>query len=144
MNRMKRRKFLKQLASIPALPIVSSYVAMPPWFASADTLPSTRRVRPSEPSWPTAARWQKLKQQVGGQLISVPSPLAPCKDAPSSAACAARITEMENPYFIGEQAGGTQTSGWLDAWTASPSAYAVAAHRTEDVVAAVNFARENN
>ena len=51
---------------------------------------------------------------------------------------------MKNPYFIGEQAGGTQTSGWLDGWTSAPCAYAVAARRTEDVEAAVNFARDNN
>jgi hypothetical protein len=51
---------------------------------------------------------------------------------------------MRNPYFIGEQAGGTQTSGWLGGWTSAPSAYAVVARQTEDVVAAVNFARDNN
>ena len=65
-----------------------------------------------------------------GQLIAVSSPLAPCMDAPDSAACATRVEEMKNPYYIGDQAGGTQISGWLDAWTPAPSAYAVAgAHR---------------
>ena len=49
-----------------------------------------------------------------------------------------------NPYYIGDEPGLTQTSGWVDAWTSAPSIYAVAATRTEDVVAAVNFARENN
>jgi FAD binding domain len=76
--------------------------------------------------------------------MPVSSPLAPCRDAPGSAACAARIEEMKNPYFIGEQAGGTQTSGCLEGWTSAPSTYAVAARRTEDVFAAVNFARDNN
>lgn len=38
----------------------------------------------------------------------------------------------------------TQTCGWLNAWTAQPSAYAVAAQETADVVAAVKFARHNN
>jgi FAD/FMN-containing dehydrogenase len=51
---------------------------------------------------------------------------------------------MNNPYFIGEQPGGTQTSGWLDGWTSAPSAYAVVAHSTAEVIAAVNFAREHN
>jgi FAD/FMN-containing dehydrogenase len=74
----------------------------------------------------------------------VVSPLTPCRDAPGSAACAARVEEMKNPYFIGEQAGGTQTSGWLGGWTSKPSAYAVAVRHTADVVAAVNFARDNN
>jgi FAD binding domain/Berberine and berberine like len=104
----------------------------------------TSRIRPSDPSWPTAASWEKLKQQVRGHLIRVSSPLAPCTEAPGSAPCAARIEEMKNPYFIGEQAGGTQTSGWLGGWTSAPSAYAVVVQRTEDVVAAVNFARDNN
>ena len=72
------------------------------------------------------------------------SPLTPCRDAPGSAACAARVEEMKNPYFIGEQAGGTQTSGWLGGWTSQPSAYAVSVRHTADVVAAVNFARDNN
>ena len=38
----------------------------------------------------------------------------------------------------------TQTTGWVDAWTSTPSVYAVAARATGDVVAAVNFARENH
>ena len=51
---------------------------------------------------------------------------------------------LHNPYFIGDQAGMTQTSGWVDAWMSTPSAYAVAAQTTAHVVAAVNFAREHN
>jgi FAD/FMN-containing dehydrogenase len=51
---------------------------------------------------------------------------------------------LKNPYYIGDEAGLTQTLGWADAWTSKPSAYAVAAESTQDVVAAVNFARENN
>ena len=136
---MNRRKFLKHLGSIPALPGIASLLA-----ARAAGASPMRRVRPGDKAWPNAASWDKLKQQVGGRLIPVPSPLAPCKDAPASAACTARIEELRNPYFISEQPGGTQTSGWLDAWTSAPSAYAVAAENTEDVVAAVNFARENN
>src|SRR6202040_1761536 len=34
--------------------------------------------------------------------------------------------------------------GWVDAWISAPSVYAVAAETTDDVVAAVNFARVNN
>ncbi|HEY9663640.1 MAG TPA: FAD-binding oxidoreductase, partial [Allocoleopsis sp.] len=36
------------------------------------------------------------------------------------------------------------TSGWIDAWISEPSAYIVAAKQTEDVVAAVNFARQHH
>jgi len=60
------------------------------------------------------------------------------------ASCQAVFKLLKNPYYIGDQPGATQTSGWVDAWTSTPSAYAVAAQTTADVVAAVNFARENN
>ncbi|HZU90470.1 MAG TPA: FAD-binding protein [Stellaceae bacterium] len=38
----------------------------------------------------------------------------------------------------------TQTTGWVDAWTLQPSAYAVVAETTADVSAAVDFARQHN
>ena len=106
--------------------------------------PSARRVRPSDSSWPNAESWEKLKQDVGGNLVKVESPLVACESASDSASCQEVIKNLRNPYFIGDQAGGTQTSGWVDAWTSAPSVYAVAARNAADVVAAVNFARENN
>jgi len=84
-----------------------------------------------------------LNRQIGGQLITVRSPLADCGSAPQGAACAELFKRLKNPYYLGDEVGLTQTLGWVDAWTSQPSAYAVAARRTEDVVAAVNFAREN-
>jgi FAD/FMN-containing dehydrogenase len=54
------------------------------------------------------------------------------------------LQRLRNPYYIGEQPGLTQTLGWVGAWTSQPSAYAVVARTTEDVVAAVNFTGENN
>ena len=139
---MKRRSFLRGLAAIPLVASVLRYLPRSVRAALAGS--TVRRVHPSDSSWPTAASWEKLKREVGGQLIPVSSPLAPCKDTPASAACAARVEEMKNPYFIGDQAGGTQTSGWLGGWTSAPSVYAVAVRRIEDIVAAVNFARDNN
>jgi FAD/FMN-containing dehydrogenase len=65
-------------------------------------------------------------------------------EAPSSADCAQIFKELKNPYYLGDQVGLTQSLGWVDAWTSRPSAYAVAAGTADDVVAAVNFARENN
>lgn len=137
---MNRRELLKHVWSLPALSVFSPLFGK---LATSARVPFSR-VRPSDPGWPSAASWDKLKQQVGGRLVPVPSLLAPCATDPKGAACATRIAELANPYFIGEQPGGTQTSGWLDAWTSAPSVFAVAAERTEDVVAAVNFARENN
>jgi FAD/FMN-containing dehydrogenase len=77
-------------------------------------------------------------------LIKVESLLGACKNAPESASCIEFFKQLKNPYYIGDQPGLTQTSGWVDAWTSAPSVYAVAATKTEDVVAAVDFARENN
>ena len=66
------------------------------------------------------------------------------REAPDGAACDEFFKELKNPYDIGDNPGLTQTTGWVEAWTSAPSAYAVAARTTQDVVAAVNFARENN
>ena len=67
-----------------------------------------------------------------------------CRDTPHGTPCQNIFKELKNPYYIGDEVGLTQTCGWVDAWTAQPSAYAVAARETADIVAAVNFARDNN
>lgn len=54
------------------------------------------------------------------------------------------MKELHNPFFLGDQPGGTQVSGWLDAWTPAPSIYAVKAETAAHVAAAVKFARTNN
>jgi FAD/FMN-containing dehydrogenase len=54
------------------------------------------------------------------------------------------MKNLRNPFYLGDQVAGTQVSGWLDAWTPAPSAYAVAAHNARHVAAAVTFAREHN
>ena len=66
------------------------------------------------------------------------SPLAACDLGPERGACQDIIKSLRNPYFIGDQAGATQSSGWVDAWNSAPSVYAVAATSTADVAAAVN------
>ena len=75
--------------------------------------------------------------------MEVQSPLKTCQGAPRGGACRDVFRELKNPYYIGDQVALTQTTGWVDAWTSQPSVYAVTARRTEDVVATVNFAREN-
>ena len=105
---------------------------------------SHSRVRPGDPAWPSEASWNRLSRDVGGRLVKVQSPLAACMDAPSSTACAQVFKDLKNPYYLGDEIGLTQSLGWVDAWTSSPSVYAVAAGTTEDIVAAVNFAREHN
>ena len=140
---MNRRHFLKSAAVIPVFTIGCSPIRK----SSAKQTTSivvNRRVRPGDPAWPSAAQWEGLSGQVEGRLIKVQSPLAACRDAPGGAECRELFRKLKNPYYIGDEPGLTQTSGWVDAWTSAPSVFAVVATKTEDVVAAVNFARENN
>ena len=51
---------------------------------------------------------------------------------------------MSNPFFVGDQVGFTQSSGWLGAWRSTPSVYAVHAANAADVAAAVRFAAKHN
>ena len=111
---------------------------------AAGAFRSISRVRPGDSGWPSEASWDRLSRDVGGRLVKVQSPLAACLEAPSSTGCAHLFKELKNPYFLGDEIGLTQSLGWVDAWTCRPSAYAVAAQTTDDVVAAVNFAREND
>src|SRR5262249_45226030 len=92
------------------------------------------RVRPGDPEWPSAARWDGLRQAVGGRLVEVQSPLAQCVGAAPGPDCARLFDQLTNPYYVGDEVGLTQTLGWVDAWTSRPSAYAVAAETTADVV----------
>lgn len=137
---MKRRSFLKHLATLPILS--GLWKILPNSTQAAGLRSDARRVRPSDASWPGKASWEKLNQGVGGRLIRVQSPFAHCQDAPD--ACQETIKNLQNPFYIGDQVGATQSTGWVDGWISEPSAYAVAARNTDDVVAAVNFARENN
>src|SRR4029450_3889047 len=97
-----------------------------------------------DPAWPSEASWDRLSRDVEGRLVKVQSPLAACLEAPSSPSCAHVFKELKNPYFLGDEVGLTQSLAWVNAWTSRPSAYAVAVRTTDDVVAAVNFTRENN
>jgi FAD/FMN-containing dehydrogenase len=135
---MKRRQFLTRAA---ALPIVLGGCAGPSTPAGTPAAVDTSRVRPGDPGWPSAADWNSLKDKVGGRLIEVKSPLAICRTDHS--ACAEVFGELKNPYYIGDNVALTQTSGWLDAWTSTPSVYAVAAAGPADIAATVNFARDH-
>ena len=139
---MNRRRLL-QAAAAPLLPSLWSEL-LGSSARAVTTAPSMSRVRPGDPAWPSEAKWTELNRAVGDRLIKVQSPLSACMEAPSSPNCARVFKELKNPYYLGDEVGLTQTLGWVGAWTSRPSAYAVAARTTRDVVAAVNFARENN
>ncbi|MDE1899092.1 MAG: FAD-binding oxidoreductase [Xanthomonadaceae bacterium] len=140
---MDRRRFLQDAAAASLLPLLGSRLLAPAWAGSPLGAPRSR-VRPGDPGWPAAAQWQQLRQAVGGRLIELQSPLHACLKAPDNDACRAMFAQLRNPFYIGDQPGLTQSSGWFRAWTSHPSAYAVAAESTADVVAAVNFARAHN
>lgn len=102
------------------------------------------RARPGTPGWPTDAQWQQFGGKLSpGAFVKVRSPWPACAAAPAGAECARLFKQAKNPYFLGDEVALTQTLGWVDAWTSSPSVHAVAAASTADVVAAVNFAREH-
>ncbi len=70
------------------------------------------------------------------------SPFAAC-NVKDSKACADLYDALNNPYFLGDEAGLTQAMGWADAWVSTPSAYAVACQNAQDVAAAVRFAHKH-
>ena len=140
---VNRRHFLKSAAAIPVFAIGCSPLSKTSARRTASGA-SVRRVRPGDPAWPSAASWERLSREVEGRLIKVQSPLTVCQNAGSSGACSEVLRKLKNPFYIGDEPGLTQNLGWIDAWTSTPSIYAVAAAKTEDVVAAVNFAREHN
>lgn len=140
---MKRRTLLKWIAGAPVFGVLLAAFPNAVRAAAVAATHALRRVRPGEPGWPSAAEWEDLNRQVGGRLQQLADPLAACRADPSGAACADFFQQIRNPYYILDHANLTQTSGWVDAWTSRPSAYAVAAKSAADVAAAVNFAREH-
>src|SRR3984885_7231971 len=141
---MRRRHLLRMAALTPFLPPVlgSSFSQVTSGASSAISRRS--RVRPTDREWPNESAWQRLNTAVGGNLIKTAPLFTPCVSEPGGRACREVMQNVHNPFYLGDQPSGTQVSGWLDAWTAAPSAYAVEARSTADVVAAVNFARTHN
>jgi len=130
---MQRRNVLKGLAAVAVLPSFGPATATP-----------FQRVRPGDPGWPAEEEWEALKARVGGNLITVEPLFGACGTDPRGTACRDAVDNIHNPFFIGDQAAGTQTSGWLDAWMSAPTVYAVKARDAADVAAAVNFVRTHN
>jgi len=122
---MKRRELLGSGLALAA----ASTLGVPAWAAAS------ARVRPGAAGWPGAADWASLKDAVGGRLAPVTRP-----DLSDPAA----RKLLYNPLYIADQPGLTESSGWLDAWRSSPSAYAVTAMSAQDIAAAVNFARAHD
>jgi len=94
-------------------------------------------------NWPKPAEWERLKEDVQGRLIQVESPIEKCADEDKEAMCARIVEELQSPFDVQKQPWATLSTGWLNAWSTTVSPYAVAAQNTDDIVAAVNFAREH-
>ena len=135
---MRRRQLLGRLLTLPLVCTPNL------WPERSLAIQPLRRVRPGDPEWPSVAEWNRLKEAAGGRLIKLESPFDGCTASPVADSCAKALRQIGNPYFIGDEPALTQASGWVDAWTSQPSAYAIAARSTADVVAAVNFARRRN
>ena len=108
--------------------------------AAAFDIPPARaaaisRVRPGQAGWPSAAQWSSLGDAVGGRLAPVVMPNLTTPEARKL---------LSNPLYIADQPALTESSGWVDAWRSSPSAYAVTAESAADIAAAVRFARAHN
>lgn len=132
---MRRRTLLTGAGALMLAPTFNALAV------SRDPL---RRARPGDSTWPTPQMWQRLAARVGGRLVQ-PKPLfLACTEPDQADVCGAIRKEMFNPFFLGEQVSGTQVSGWFNAWTPEPSAYAIIAHSAQDVAQGVNFAREHN
>src|SRR5215472_6939173 len=134
---MQRRSLLQLGATLPL-----AFLA--PARLGARVMSPFARVRPGDPYWPTPAQWDELRVAIGGTLLLPESLFAPCVADADSAACATVRELLRNPFFMGDQPGGTQVSGWLDAWTPAPSAYGVMARNAAEVASAVDFARTHN
>jgi FAD binding domain/Berberine and berberine like len=132
---MNRREFLKASGAASLSGI---------WPRSALASPATRRVRPSDPGWPSKEAWKRLNDAVGGNLVAVDFPIKACMSSLESPECKALAANLKNPFYIGDSPGITQTLGWVDGWTTKPSVYAVAVRNAQDIAATVHFAREHN
>lgn len=109
---IRRRNLLKSALSAPVLPLLGS-PAVHAEVASKARLP---RVRPGESGWPDSSQWEALNERVGGRLVVPQSPFVRC------GATAAKATKyLGNPYYLGDEVGLAQSSGWLGAWTLQSS-----------------------
>jgi FAD/FMN-containing dehydrogenase len=123
---MRRRSFVGAGLSLAGAALLPVQLAHAKAFS---------RVRPGQPGWPVETDWAKLGAAVGGRLAPVTMPDLAGPEAKAL---------LGNPFYLADQPGLSEWSGWLDAWRSSPSAYVVAAENTADVVAAVGFARTHN
>lgn len=129
--------------------------------ALASPAPSCR-CRPSEPCWPSDAKWKALNSSIAGNLVSVKPVASVCHDPFfDDAACKKVHSSYRNSVWRAEQPGAVQFPSWefipeegqtcyVDTPRNSPckqgrvSLYSAIVHTPEQIQAAVRFAGENN
>jgi FAD/FMN-containing dehydrogenase len=119
--KLSRRVLLGSIAAVPAAAAMAR--------ARLPLAGPFARSRPGSAAWPTRSEWDALSSEVGGRLIPGGRPSTP--PAPAL---------LSNPFYVGDQVGLTESSGWVGAWRSQPSVYAVRAERASDISAAVRFA----
>lgn len=102
------------------------------------------RCQPTQACWPKQKAWVLLAHQLTGRLVKPKSPLVACKKDKKSKACLLALKKVHNPFYLQSMPGGSESYGWWKAWTYQNSVYAVEVKNTQDVVAAVNFARQHH
>src|SRR5690242_11133088 len=99
---MRRRDLLQGLAA-------ASFLAGAPLADAAEITP-LRRVRPGDATWPTREQWRQFNHLVGGHLVEPASLYGTCNTDVGSNGCTSVLPYLRNPFYIGDQAGGTQVS----------------------------------
>ncbi|QIW09853.1 FAD-binding protein [Francisella sp. LA112445] len=102
------------------------------------------RCLPSQSCWPNEQQWSAFANSLKGKLIQPSTSLGKCKLDTSSKACKSSIAKVKNPFYLQSDPGRNESQGWYGAWDNKASTYAVEAANTNDVVKAVDFAREHN
>ena len=142
---MERRTLLRGLAALPVASRLTPGLTGAGDAAAAAVGASPQWVTPGDPGWPSPRQWAALDAEVGGNLSQLTSPFIAAAADPGSTATAQLFgTDLAETFYIEQDVALTQNLGWVDAWTSRTSAYAVAAHSSADVAAAVAFAREHN
>ena len=76
------------------------------------------------------ASWDQLDHDAGGRLDQGALAARRLRRGTPDASCEQLFKELENPYFLGDEVGLTQSLGWVGGWTSEPSVYAAAAKTT--------------
>ena len=102
------------------------------------------RSRPGEVSWPSSLAWDRFNASVSGLLLHGSDPFAPCAIDRASADCVARLAAAQDSWWLVDQVGGYEKSGYAGAYNATAPGYVVAVQTAEHVATTVRFAAKWN